>query len=404
MITLNMTDMLYTLSDALDFVERDLVGVTTNHAKRVAYISARIGAAMQLSDAELVDLAACALLHDNALTEYIHAEYQKPEISQLSENEQLKLHCIYGERNIKNLPFQTKVTGAILYHHEKANGTGPFGKRSTETPLFARIIHLADALDAHWNFSEINAAKYEDLAAYLESIRDIEMDTECINAFLQIFEYSVMENLRNETITDALQQAIPHVYYSYTNTQILEFAALFARIIDFKSQFTSLHSIGIAEKAQKLGAYYGFSDEKNTKLYLAGALHDIGKLCVNTDILEKPDKLTDTEYTHIQSHAFGTYTILQHLHDLPDVAAWAYNHHEKLDGSGYPFAKTAAELSTEDRIMACLDIYQALTEERPYKKGMPHARAIAILQDLAARGQLDKEVVKKIDDCFGTAT
>ena len=92
----------------------------------------------------------CALLHDNALTQYISEELKKDSVIDLKKDlseEKTNLHCIYGEKNITKLPFKTDVTNVILYHHEHADGTGPFQKKWNEIPLFARIIHLADIID-----------------------------------------------------------------------------------------------------------------------------------------------------------------------------------------------------------------------------------------------------------------
>ena len=76
-------------------------------------------------------------------------------------------------------------------------------------------------------------------------------------------------------------------------------------------------------------------------------------------------------------------------------------HHEKLNGKGYPFGKTAAELNEPERIMACIDIYQALTEDRPYKKGLSHEKTCEMLDDMAQKGFVDSDIPKKIRKCFG---
>ena len=92
----------------------------------------------------------CALLHDNALTQYISEELKKDSVIDLKKDlseEKTNLHCIYGEKNITKLPFKTDVSNVILYHHEHADGTGSFQKKWNEIPLFARIIHLADIID-----------------------------------------------------------------------------------------------------------------------------------------------------------------------------------------------------------------------------------------------------------------
>lgn len=124
----------------------------------------------------------------------------------------------------------------------------------------------------------------------------------------------------------------------------------------------------------------GFDEETAQKMYLAGALHDIGKVAVGNEILEKPGRLTDEEFAVMKHHAAYTYQILSDIEDFNELRDWAAFHHERLDGTGYPFRKTAPELNTQERIMACVDIYQALTESRPYKPGMSHEKACAILQ------------------------
>ena len=182
--------------------------------------------------------------------------------------------------------------------------------------------------------------------------------------------------------------------------QIKALAKFFARIVDYKSPFTSTHSIGVAADAEKLSRFMGFDEETMQKMYLAGALHDIGKVAIGNKILEKPGRLTDDEFAVMKHHAAYTYSILSEIDDFEEICDWAAFHHERLDGTGYPFGKTAAELNTQERIMACVDIYQALTESRPYKQGMPHEKAYGILNDMVEKGWLDGEIASQVDACF----
>ena len=92
--------------------------------------------------------------------------------------------------------------------------------------------------------------------------------------------------------------------------------------------------------------------------------------------------------------------LLSKAEGMEDIRDWAAFHHERLDGTGYPFGKTAKDLNTKERIMACVDIYQALTEDRPYKKGMDHETACKILSDMAGKGWIDGEIVKQTESCF----
>ena len=220
---------------------------------------------------------------------------------------------------------------------------------------------------------------------------------------------SVM-NMEDLQIEKSLWEKVPREKIELTFEQIKNIAGFFARIVDYKSPFTSTHSIGVAECARKLSGYMGFDDETVQKMYLAGALHDIGKVAIGNDILEKPDRLTDEEFDTMKHHASYTYRILSDIDDFDEIRDWAAFHHERLDGTGYPFGKSADELNECERIMACVDIYQALTESRPYKKGMTHEKAIhkdhfnpqifGILEDMAQKGWLDKNIVLKTDECF----
>ena len=136
-------------SYALDCIEAELVNIKNKHGKRVAYISICMAEYWKIQGDELQDLAMCALLHDNALTQYISEELKKDSVinckKDLSEKK-TNLHCIYGEKNITKIPFKTDVSKCDFVCHEHADGTGPFQKWN-EIPLFARIIHLADTID-----------------------------------------------------------------------------------------------------------------------------------------------------------------------------------------------------------------------------------------------------------------
>ena len=114
-----------------------------------------------------------------------------------------------------------------------------------------------------------------------------------------------------------------------------------------------------------------------------------------------PDKLTDDEFSTMKNHAGYTYLILSEVNDFEEIRDWAAFHHEKLNGKGYPFGKTADELNEQERMMACVDIYQALTEDRPYKKGLSHEKTCDILDDMAHKDFIDSDISKTIRECFG---
>ena len=133
--------LLCAISEALDYVENSLFGATKNHAKRVAFMAASTGKAAGLSNNELSDISACALLHDNALTEYIHTELASGmNILLTPESTSLGEHCTLGERNISAMPFYPRIKNVIKYHHERPDGKGPFKKKSDDIPLYSRPV------------------------------------------------------------------------------------------------------------------------------------------------------------------------------------------------------------------------------------------------------------------------
>lgn len=403
---LDVMGLLGACSYALDCVEAELTQVTNQHSKRVAYLSVCIAEQMNIPERELQDLAVCALLHDNALTQYIREELHGDITSTTpaSGKPLIGIHCSMGEDNLRQLPFLTDVKNVILYHHENADGSGPFGKIWQEIPLFARIIHLCDLLDVYCRARTFTADTWKKAERFLTDRADTLFDAACIDAFFAAFSETHFCSLGDDDLELRLWEKLPRIRQELSFSQIQALADFFARIVDYKSPFTSTHSLGVAANAKRLAEYMGFDEEIAEKMYLAGALHDIGKVSIGNEILEKPDRLTDDEFTVMKHHAAYTYYILSNVEDFDEIRDWAAFHHERLDGTGYPFQKTAAELNTQERMMACVDIYQALTESRPYKKGMSHEKASSILHDMADRGWLDRDIVTKVDGCFANAS
>jgi HD-GYP domain-containing protein (c-di-GMP phosphodiesterase class II) len=147
-----------------------------------------------------------------------------------------------------------------------------------------------------------------------------------------------------------------------------------------------------------LSGHYGHTDAERAQLFFAAALHDIGKIAVPLEILEKPGSLTAEEFAVIQTHARHTYDWLGEVEGLGKIWQWASAHHEKLDGSGYPRGLRAEELDFNSRLLACIDIYQAICEERPYHAARHHQEAMPILYDMADKGKLDPRIVKDMDE------
>ncbi len=147
-------------------------------------------------------------------------------------------------------------------------------------------------------------------------------------------------------------------------------ALIFAKIVDYKSPWTSTHSQSVSAIAYRLGKFVGLDSDTCFQLRLAGYLHDIGKIATPTEILEKPGKLNSDEFETIKEHAMYTSLILKDIEGLDDIVAWASSHHEKHDHSGYPLHLSKDHFSLPMEVLAFADIFTALSEDRPYRPKM----------------------------------
>ena len=404
---LDLTDMLYALSFALDKVEEELLGIDTGHGKRVAYLSLLMGEEAGYQEEELRDFIGCCLLHDNALTEFIHeelshsqmAELLSVKLSDIADQKKTKLnhdHSVIGEQNIRMIPFRTDVKNIILYHHENADGSGALGMTVAETSLKSQILRLADIVDTSCRLKTMTRAEFDDTRGFVENRKGTLFSKEAVDLFLKAVDYDKIVRMQEKDVLSCLHEKLQEKILDYSDEEVRNIAGLFAKIVDYKSEFTQNHSAGVAQKAGIMAQYYHFDDEKAIRYYFAGAMHDIGKLAVINDILEKPGKLTVDEFAEMKNHAAASRYILSQIKEIPDIVDWASNHHEKLNGKGYPQGLTAEELGFEERLMACIDIYQALTEKRPYKDGMSHEKTISIMMDMVGKGELDEKIVQDI--------
>ena len=409
---LNLTDTLYALSFALDAVQYEMGGVSNNHGKHVAYISYLIGKELKYKNDLLNDLMGLAILHDNAFTEYIREEYNEGKLfdyNELANTDLARLrvafltksrHNIVGEMNIRLIPFETDTKTVILYHHENADGTGPFNKKADEVSELSQIIHIADMMDVMFDLRHMKERQFNDAMAKMENLKDKMFSAKMVEALKRSVTYEDIKVIQEGGVIPYLKSDLRTSVKDYTDEEIKGICEFFAQIVDYKSSVTKSHSLGVADKCYKMAKYYNFDDDKAIRLYFAGAFHDIGKLIINNDILEKPSSLNEKEFEKIKDHAKATEVILSQIEGIEDIAKWASHHHERLDGTGYPYGYKKEDLSFEERLLACVDVYQALTEKRSYKDKIVHHESIKIMKEMAIQGKLDMDIINDIDHYF----
>ena len=356
-----------------------------------------------MNDEERFDLCSFAMLHDNGLSEevfHIDADTEIP-VNKREHLEIYKAHCNIGEKNVMNYPFFTDQRDIIRYHHEKYDGTGFFGMTGNNIPLMAQIIALANTVDNLYHFEKKDLKNREKIIRHITQHKNSYYSPELVEAFLKTGSHiSFWLDLQSPFIFRVLKKEIPSKILNIPLEEVFQITRVFSKIIDSKSKFTYRHTSGLIEKTDKFADFYQFNQQRKTKILIAAGLHDLGKLAVPNTILDKPGKLTEDEFNIIKTHTYYTAAALNQIDEFEDISRWAANHHETLDGTGYPYGIHGDKLGFEERLMSCLDIYQALTEDRPYRKGMSDDRAMRILKKNAASGKIDRMIVNDIGKIF----
>ena len=166
-----------------------------------------------------------------------------------------------------------------------------------------------------------------------------------------------------------------------------------ANTIDAKDSYTNGHSTRVAEYSVMLAKHMGYAGEKLEHLYYAAVLHDIGKIGVPREIINKPSRLTDEEYAMIKSHPVTGSNILKEVTEIPDIAIGAKYHHERYDGKGYPDGLSDTDIPELARIIGVADAYDAMTSKRSYRDVL--AQDIVREEILKGKGtQFDPEIAE----------
>ena len=173
-----------------------------------------------------------------------------------------------------------------------------------------------------------------------------------------------------------------------------------ARAVDAKDAYTRSHSDTVSELCGLIAAQLGLEPERRAKLRLAGLLHDVGKIGIADEILKKPAKLNAAEFEIMKTHSRLGHTIVSGA-ELEQEAEWILHHHERLDGRGYPDGLAGDEIPLESRIILVADAFEAMTSDRPYRKGRPEADALAEL-DAHAGTQFDLRCVEALKRALAT--
>ncbi|OGO79739.1 MAG: hypothetical protein A2Y21_04805 [Clostridiales bacterium GWC2_40_7] len=393
---INLYDMLLCLSSSVDLISPE---VSTHH-QQVAYLAFRLAEQMKLSKEEQRDILIAGMLHDiGALT--------LSERLALFEEEPITInsHAYRSAKLLKEFePFKA-ISETVRYHHvpwDYENGRKFMGKN---VPLASHLLYLADRTCILIDKREDVLTQVPHILSHINSKGNDRYMPQAVDALMALGKIEhIWLTLAYEAPLDYLPTVSMLDMINLDLDDLIHISKMFSHIIDFRSNFTATHSAGVAKTAQKLGEIAGFSNNECKMLLVAGYLHDLGKLAIKNSLLEKPSALDEKEYIIIRSHTFYTYQLLNTIKDFQTINKWASFHHEKLNGNGYPFHLNGESIPLGSRIMAVADIFTAVTEHRPYRKGMEKDQVIRVLNSMVEDGSICPEVVSKLLKNFNLLT
>jgi putative nucleotidyltransferase with HDIG domain len=426
-----MSEVIAALSHALDMTE----GSPKGHSIRTCMIGMRIGRAAGLAPEALADLYYALLLKDAGCSSNASRmaslfgsddQYVKPRLKAVDWHDRRQLaietwqvmarggtlwtrvrhflgvaqqptvtreliasRCERGGSIARRLGFPEATALAIQSLDEHWNGKGhPQGLAGEAIPVLSRITNLAQTIEAFLAKGDRTAADAVLVARrgrwFDPSLTDVAREVLCDDAWC--------ESLRSPEIDAVVLQLEPGHARMVDAAGLDQIAEAFADIVDAKSPFTHRHSTMVAAYAVAIAQQMGFDREGLRQMYRAGLLHDIGKLGVSSRILDKPGQLDTRERAELKEHPRYTWEILKRVNAFESFALLAALHHEKLDGSGYPWGRMEEDLDMPARILAVADIYEAVTETRAYRVGLSSGEAMQILR-VHAGFRLDADAI-----------
>ncbi len=348
-----------------------------DHSIRVAYLAEKLHQNLKL-DATLNGdmLFLMSVFHDIGA-------YKTEEIDRMIvfETVDVDAHAIYGYLFLKHLSPLEESAQAVRYHHTPAKGLVGL---SAGISAYAQIIHMADRMDmgiarglkGDALFKSINLSGQFD-APYIAAAKAVVTNQELYQAFPAGVEQWSQQRAKALNLSAAeVDSYLEMIVYS----------------MDFKSNATMVHSVNTTTVAMFLAEYLGFSKKEVERIYYAALVHDIGKIAIPGYILESKEKLKKEDMDIMRSHAELTRKMLEPVFE-PTIVDYAADHHEKLNGSGYPQGLSDAQLSVPVRIVAIADIISALLGNRSYKSAYGWDKTIIILEDMVRQHLIDGDIV-----------
>lgn len=357
-------NLLHIIISSVDYMDVALAG----HSTRVAYdMMSILKNDPRFTYEEVCKITWSTLFHDIGILEKIPI----PDLIAGEENSKFS-HAEYGSLFMKYFsPFPEYYT-IVKYHHTSYNELQEldFDEKLKDAAILLYVIDKIDLYrisNKHPNIEKL-------LSRYKPEIAD------------SIKKYIYIESkLSNNEIQEYLLSYLGNM--KLTDEQIFAFLNILISSFDFRSRHTAIHCAGVSAISNYLANIYNLDEQTRQNIHIGAMLHDIGKIAIPHRILESTGKLDGDDWEIMQSHITITEKILKDR-VTDEVLKIAARHHEKLDGTGYPYGIYGKDLTLPERIVAVADIISALSQERSYKKAFSLEKICKILEEMSQSGKL----------------
>ncbi len=394
-----LTDLLMAISKAIDLLE----GKPLRSGMKVAVIAGSIGKLMEMSAREVTTIVYAGLLHDIGLSRIVCDIY--PHLPpNISEKQIFQMHALLNARIVgtpHERPFSPEldhllqqhplaardlvaqlhlsddVADLIAAHHELCDGSGyPFGLGEDHIPLGARILAFADVVEGVLaeGVSGLTTRRHA-LESFLEIKTAGKFDPQVVDVFKRLIDEhdDFLRGLGLLEVEKMLRRLLPERAMPLSGADLHNVISVMGGLSDaMMPMYKGGRAGAVAELAVHLARSLGIHREQCGELALAAMLMDIGHLATPIGLLMRPAVLTAEERLIVQDHSLMTQEVLKGIPGFENIALWAGEHQERMNGKGYPGNKKGYEISVGGRILALIDVFDALTHQRPHRR---HAHA-----------------------------
>jgi HD-GYP domain-containing protein (c-di-GMP phosphodiesterase class II) len=306
-------------------------------------------------------------------------------------SEMVENHWAATNELAAGLGLDEDVRESLYQTFERWDGKGvPAEAKGDEILIPARLVTLADVVEIYHRGGGVDAA-----VAVARERRGTQFDPAIVDVFCAEAP-ELFDDLDAVTTWPAVIEAEPALEIVLSDEELDAALAAIADFTDLKSPWTIGHSGGVADLAAAAATVYGLSDGDATLARRAALVHDLGRLGVSNRIWDKPGPLTASELERVRLHPYLTERMLASSAALSELGAIAVQHHERLDGSGYPRGLTGNAIAPAGRILAAADAYRAMTEPRPHRAARTAQEAAAELRTGVRQGLFDGDAVDAV--------